>query len=93
MGLYSRLFDTSNGKRNLIPYPGFVNESETVSGSPKNEFTLTQTIDADHFIEAWVDGRHQVDTVHFNRDTDENSIIFTENVAIGLRVDIRVYLK
>lgn len=80
----------------LIPYPGFVNVAETVTGAPKTSFVLTGSVilSASHFVDAWIDGRLQEDGgVHFSKNVGTNSIDFTVAVPIGRRVLIRVYLK
>jgi len=95
MGLFSFLFDTDTHQKRAIAYPGFSTFTETVSGSVKTNFDLTGvvTIDEDHAIDAWVDGRKQTDAVHFNRNVETNLITFTSSVNVGSFVEIRIYSK
>lgn len=94
MGIFNRLWDSDTGKYKFIPYPGFVDQAEVVSGSEKTNFTISgATITSTHKIDAWIDGRLQVDGAHFNKNVGSNRIEFTEAVPVGKRVDIRTYLK
>lgn len=94
MALFIRLFDSATGKRSLVAYPGFVDQGEVVSGSPKTSFVVSgATLTTNHKVDAWVDGRFQVDGPHFTKNIGTNSIDFTEAVPVGKRADIRVYLR
>ncbi len=94
MGLFNFLYDDSGKKKRLIPYPGFQDIVETVSGSAKTEFTLGITIDADHKIDVSVDGRGQpIEDTHWSRDTDNGKITMTEAVNVGSVFKARIYLK
>ena len=94
MSTFSRIWDSVTGKGTFIQYPGFIDQAETIAGSPKANFLVTgATLTSSHKVDAWVDGRLQVDTIHFSKNLGTNNIEFTESIPIGKRVDIRVYLK
>lgn len=94
MAIFNRLWDSTGKSYLFVPYPGFVDQSEVVAGSAKTSFVISgATITANHKIDAWVDGRLQVDGAHFNKNIGTNSIDFTEAVPVGKRADIRVYLR
>lgn len=95
MGLFSFVFDTETFKKRAVAYPGFSTFTETVAGSAATDFSMNGVVSLDtiHHVDAWVDGRKQTDTVHFNRDVENNKIVFTQAVNIDSFVEIRIYSK
>lgn len=94
MGFIQTVVDAVTKKPKFVPYPGFVNDvNETVDVAPKATFTLTVDIDDDHFLEAFVDGGLHQDGIHFNRNSIDNTITFTENISIGAFVQVKIYYK
>ena len=93
MTLFYRLFDTSTNARKGIPYPGFIDENFTVSGSEQSQFNLSTDIDADHAIDVEVDGRGQLENTNWTRDTTNNRINTDSAVNIGSWVRVRIYRK
>lgn len=94
MSLYNILIDPTNKRKRAVAYPGFNDDTETVSGSSKTTFTLTVDIDAEHHIDAWVDGRLNNEVLgHFSRDVNNNQVVFSSAVNVDSEVVIRTYLK
>lgn len=94
MGLFSLIFDSSTNKRKAVTYPGFHDYVETVSGSAKTVFQLDMTIDANHQIDIYVDGREQpIENTHWTRNTGLGQITTTSAVNIGSVFKARIYLK
>lgn len=94
MAILLLAFDTTTGKTVAMPSGGFVDYVEQVTGSPKQNFDISATYDfnADHKIDAWVDGRDQLPTTDFTKNHTTNTISFSEAVPVGKWVKIRVYL-
>lgn len=94
MALYTFVYDDSTRRRRLVAYPGFVDTTTTNSGAPTTDFSISGvTIDSIHAIDVWMDGRLQVETTNYSRNTSLNKITFVSNVNTNSVVRIRVYLK
>lgn len=76
-----------------VPYPGFTDFDEVVSGAAKVTFQLAVDIDGTHTIDVWVDGRMQRESAAWTRDASLNQFTFTEQVEIGQWVRARVHTK
>lgn len=76
----------ANGSRKAILYPGFV--EELFSGG--TTLTLSHTIDADTFIDIWIDGGLQ-DLAAWSRNVGANTVTLSETVPAGRSVRVRIY--
>lgn len=93
MVLFSFLEDKERRIKRAIPYPGFHDFVETVSGSAKSTFQLDVDIDTEHQIDVEVDGRGQLETTHWTRDIANNRITTGSAVNVGSWFRARIYLK
>ena len=95
MGLYTFVYDSTAKATKRVAYPGFVDYTETISGSAKATFTLAVAIDSAHAIDVWLDGRMQmIENTNWSRTVgNPGQIVLAENANIGSVFKARVYLK
>lgn len=100
MGLFQYVIDSTTKKRMAYPfkyvaYPGFVDYTETVSGSSKSDFTLAVALEADHAVDVWVDGRLQmIENTNWSRTVaTPGHIVLSEAIVVGKVFKARVYTK
>lgn len=94
MALFNLSIDPNANKKKAVAYPGFHDYVETVTGSAKTVFQLDVTIDAEHKIDIFVDGREQpIENTHWTRNTGLGQITTTSAVNIGSIFKARIYFK
>lgn len=93
MAYYITVYNSTAKTIKQVPYPGFTDVVETVSGEAKTVFTLGVNITADHKIDVSVDGRGQpIENTHWSRDVETNTITTSEPVNVGSVFKARIYL-
>ena len=74
---------------------GFIDYVETVTGSPKSDFTLVVALTAEHVIDVWVDGRlEMIEGTNWSRtEGTPGHIVLSEAVGIEKVFKAPVYTR